>query len=161
MNTRQELGIALLAFLLALPLAFAPFAGGGPRAAHSLSACTEPLLTARELFCLEQPSERQRLQATFPALAEQAVPRRRWRSDGLVPLSGPERLLLGLRIDVNQAREADLELLPGIGPALAARIAQAREQRGTFRSVDELLEVRGIGPKTLERLAPFACVGCD
>lgn len=56
------------------------------------------------------------------------------------------------RVDLNRADEADLVTLPGIGPALAGRILAERERRGRFRSVDELLEVRGIGPATLERL---------
>jgi competence protein ComEA len=58
----------------------------------------------------------------------------------------------GDRVDLNRAGEAELIALPGIGPALAGRILAERERRGRFRSVDELLEVRGIGPATLERL---------
>ncbi len=54
----------------------------------------------------------------------------------------------GERISINDAAPAELELLPGIGPALAARIVAARP----FHAVDELLRVRGIGPATLHRL---------
>ena len=55
-------------------------------------------------------------------------------------------------IDLNRASPEELEALPGIGPALAQRIVGFRETFGPFRQVDDLLEVRGIGPKLLERL---------
>jgi competence ComEA-like helix-hairpin-helix protein len=60
------------------------------------------------------------------------------------------------KIDLNTASEAELTLLPRIGPALAARIAAHREARGPFSSVDALIEVKGIGPKTLELIRPMA-----
>lgn len=56
------------------------------------------------------------------------------------------------RLDLNRADHAQLELLPGVGPATAARIVAYREQIGGFRTVDELSGVRGIGPRTMERL---------
>ncbi|MBX3360540.1 MAG: helix-hairpin-helix domain-containing protein, partial [Phycisphaeraceae bacterium] len=56
------------------------------------------------------------------------------------------------RVDLNRADLAQLELLPGVGPATAARIVAYREQIGGFRTVDELSGVRGIGPRTMERL---------
>ncbi|HSM35814.1 MAG TPA: ComEA family DNA-binding protein [Longimicrobiales bacterium] len=55
-------------------------------------------------------------------------------------------------VDVNGAGPDALQVLPGIGPALAARIIAHRDSAGPFRSVEDLLEVRGIGPATLERL---------
>ncbi|MEX2530468.1 MAG: ComEA family DNA-binding protein [Gemmatimonadota bacterium] len=60
----------------------------------------------------------------------------------------------GGRLDLNRAGAAELEELPGIGPALSARILEARRARGGFRHVDELLDVQGIGPAVLERLRP-------
>jgi comEA protein len=62
------------------------------------------------------------------------------------------------RLDLNTATSVELEALPGIGPALAARIVRKREETGGFRSVEELLEVRGIGEKTLSRLRDWVCV---
>ncbi len=56
------------------------------------------------------------------------------------------------RIDVNRASAAELEDLPGIGPALAARIVEDRGREGPFRMPEDLLRVSGIGPSTLERL---------
>jgi competence protein ComEA len=60
----------------------------------------------------------------------------------------------GLRIDLNTASEADLALLPRIGPALAARIVEDRAARGPFRDLKDLDRVKGIGPATIERLRP-------
>jgi len=66
----------------------------------------------------------------------------------------------GRPIDLNAATLADLELLPGVGPKLAARIAEARAARGgAFGSVSDLQAVSGIGPAKLERIAVAACVG--
>ena len=56
-------------------------------------------------------------------------------------------------INVNTATPAQLELLPGIGPALASRIIESRRSQGPFRRLDDLQRVRGIGPKTAEAIA--------
>lgn len=60
------------------------------------------------------------------------------------------------RININTASEAELQLLPGIGPALAARIVEDRARRGPFKSVADLDRVKGIGPETLRKLRPLA-----
>lgn len=57
-----------------------------------------------------------------------------------------------LPIDINKARAEAFELLPGIGPVLAGRIVARREKRGGFEKEEDLLQVRGIGPRTLERI---------
>ena len=62
------------------------------------------------------------------------------------------------RININTADAAGLEQLPGVGPAIAARIIAWREQNGPFRSVDELTAVSGIGEKTLDGLRDQATV---
>jgi competence protein ComEA len=62
-------------------------------------------------------------------------------------------------IDVNVAGPDELIALPGIGPVRADAIVRLREERGGFGSVEELLDVKGIGPVTLERLRPLAVVG--
>ena len=61
-------------------------------------------------------------------------------------------------LDVNRAAVGDLELLPGVGPALAQRIVAHRVEHGAFASIDALAQVRGIGPKTLERLRPLVAI---
>lgn len=62
------------------------------------------------------------------------------------------------RVDLNLATEAALEALPKIGPATAKRIVEYRKQVGTIKTVDELVNVQGIGPKTLEVLRPHVTV---
>jgi competence ComEA-like helix-hairpin-helix protein len=62
-------------------------------------------------------------------------------------------------VDINAADADDLTRLPGIGPARAAAIVGLRTERGAFGSVEELLDVKGIGPVTLERIAPLATAG--
>ena len=71
----------------------------------------------------------------------------------------PDDPTLNVLIDINTASPAELEALPGIGPALAARIAAHRAARGPFRSVEELREVPGIGEKTLAALRPLVTLG--
>lgn len=60
-------------------------------------------------------------------------------------------------VDVNRAGAAELRSLPGIGPALAERILEARRE-APFASVDDLARVPGIGPATVARLRPLVTV---
>ena len=62
------------------------------------------------------------------------------------------------RIDLNRAQIKDLEQITGIGPTIAARIVSARAERGPFRTMDDLLAIPGIGPKTLQFLRKQAYV---
>lgn len=62
-------------------------------------------------------------------------------------------------VDLNTADEAELDELPGIGPATAASIVAHRSVNGPFGGVDELLDVRGIGPAKLEQLRPLVTTG--
>lgn len=55
-------------------------------------------------------------------------------------------------IDINRASVSRLEELPGIGPGKAKAIAEYRERNGPFRKPEELMKVKGIGPKTYEAL---------
>ncbi|CAN5763565.1 ComEA family DNA-binding protein [soil metagenome] len=59
-----------------------------------------------------------------------------------------------IQVDLNTADQAGLEELPGVGPVTAGRILAWREEHGRFGSVEELLEVSGIGERTLEELRP-------
>lgn len=61
-------------------------------------------------------------------------------------------------VDLNTADEAALDALPGIGPSTAAAIVEHRTKIGRFGSVDELLDVRGIGEAKLEQLRPLVSV---
>lgn len=61
-------------------------------------------------------------------------------------------------INLNSSSASQLEQLPGVGPVLAERIVAWREENGQFSSVDQLLEVSGIGEKVLEKMRDKACV---
>ncbi|HHS97126.1 MAG TPA: ComEA family DNA-binding protein [Chloroflexi bacterium] len=74
-------------------------------------------------------------------------------SGGVAPTSTPSR------IDLNTATAAELEALPHVGPALAQEIVAYREAYGPFRSVEDLLNVPGIGPSTLEEIRPWVEIG--
>ncbi len=62
------------------------------------------------------------------------------------------------RLNINTATAAELELLPEVGPKLAAAIVRYREVNGRFKSVVELDNVKGVGSKTLAKLAPLVSV---
>lgn len=63
------------------------------------------------------------------------------------------------QIDINSADTALLQTLKGVGPKTAASIVSYRKENGSFRSVEELLKVKGIGPKKLDDLRD--CVTCS
>ncbi|MBX3385802.1 MAG: helix-hairpin-helix domain-containing protein [Phycisphaeraceae bacterium] len=95
---------------------------------------------------------RGQVQWTVVATAERAEQ----IEDGSSATAAPAK---ALRIDLNAATIAQLELLPGIGPAKARAIVEDRERRGRFGSVEDLDRVAGIGPKTVDRLREHVIVG--
>ena len=58
-------------------------------------------------------------------------------------------------IDINTADQKNLEKLPGIGPATAKLIIDYRTENGPFQSINELDNVKRIGPKTIEKITPY------
>ncbi len=58
-------------------------------------------------------------------------------------------------VNINNASAEELQLLPRVGPALAGRIIEFREANGPFRSVDEIIAVKGIGERSFEKLKPY------
>src|ERR1700761_1069135 len=62
-------------------------------------------------------------------------------------------------IAINSASSAQLQEVPGIGPATAEKILAMRKSYGAFKSVDDLLSVRGIGPKRLEKRRKYLVAG--
>ena len=74
------------------------------------------------------------------------------------PTSGSTSSAAGSLVNLNTATEAELDTLPGVGPVTAKAILAWRTEHGSFTSVDELLEVSGIGEVTLEELRPLVTV---
>ncbi len=136
--TRRQLGL-LLALLAAVGI------GLGVRhwrAAH-------PDVAARlESFDLASPDERGDRDGQVD---RHAAPPRSRRSKSTVVVTGDDPL------DLNRATADDLLRLPGVGPALAARILALRTASG-FSSVDDLGRVKGLGRGRIERLRPFVSV---
>jgi competence protein ComEA len=77
-------------------------------------------------------------------------------------------------VNINTANAEELQQVPGIGPATAQKILQMRKSYGPFKSVDDLLAIRGLGQKRLDKMrkyltvgqpapkkAPAACPGCS
>ena len=62
-------------------------------------------------------------------------------------------------IDINRADKEEFMALPGIGDVLAQRILAYREQEGPFESVEELLNVEGIGKKRMEDMLELITIG--
>lgn len=79
----------------------------------------------------------------------------RGAAERLVVSRLPERYcyLLGLPVDVNRAGVRELMLVPGIGETTARRIEAFRRDHGPFLRIEDLQSVKGIGPKTLEKLS--------
>lgn len=61
-------------------------------------------------------------------------------------------------VDLNTADEALLDSVPGIGEVIAGRIIEYRNSVGKFKTVDELLNIKGIGEKTLEEMRDYLTV---
>jgi competence protein ComEA len=58
-------------------------------------------------------------------------------------------------VDVNRAEWPEFAQLPGIGETMGRRIVESRQSQGPFMDLNELQRVRGIGPRTLERIRPY------
>jgi competence protein ComEA len=61
-------------------------------------------------------------------------------------------------VDLNTADAERLGLLPGIGPSMAGRIIEFRDEHGPFRRVEDLLKIKGIGEKSFQKLRPLVTV---
>ena len=83
------------------------------------------------------------LVAAFALLALLASP---------LPASGAGGDEKATKVNLNTASSVELEALPGIGPSYARRIVEYREKNGPLKRVEDLLNVQGIGDKTLERI---------
>jgi competence ComEA-like helix-hairpin-helix protein len=77
----------------------------------------------------------------------------------LVPISSATKKPPTQPININTADSRQLQLVPGIGPSTAAKILQMRKSYGAFKSLNDLMAIRGIGPKRLEKMRKYLTVG--
>ena len=63
------------------------------------------------------------------------------------------------KVNINSASAEQLSTLPGVGAKLAARIVEHRQKAGPFKSVQELMNVQGVGEKNFEKLQPYLTLG--
>ena len=119
------------------------------------------LASVRDLWCFAHP----RFTRWIPSAADTSGPGPPATADGAsapdsaAPREAATAAAEPLRVDLNIASARDLDALPGIGPVLAARIVAHRQAHGPFRRPEELLAVRGIGPRLFERLRPHVRTG--
>jgi competence protein ComEA len=73
----------------------------------------------------------------------------------LIEIDRADPLTARYLVDVNKADWPEFAELPEIGETLARRIVESRAEAGAFGDHEDLLRVRGIGPRTLERLKPY------
>lgn len=77
------------------------------------------------------------------------------QSGRLIEFDEAEPQAASFLVDINSADWPELAQLPGVGETLARRIVDSRHSDGPFLDHDDLRRVRGIGPKTVERLRPY------
>jgi competence ComEA-like helix-hairpin-helix protein len=86
-----------------------------------------------------------------------------WRvaggNDRLVEANDYPPCAASFQVDINAADLPELIMLPGIGDTLAHRIIDFRKKNGPYTKPDDLMEVRGIGIKIMERLRPYVLTG--
>jgi competence protein ComEA len=91
--------------------------------------------------------------AAIPAVAQQKPTPSSSRPAAAKPAAAP-----GAPVNLNTATQAQLETLPGIGPRAAERILEYRQKNGSFKKVEDLMNVKGIGEKSFLKLKPLLTV---
>lgn len=136
-----------------------------PAPASSVADAAEPFITSPEFIGPPAPEpEVQSARVPEPESAPLPTPttiKRALPAEPAPPAPATVRaptLVSPKRININSADKAELELLPGVGPALAQRIIDHRTKNGPFVKIEDLDKVKGIGPKTLEKLRPLVIV---
>lgn len=129
-------------------------AGGATREAALREINLARVLSDGEYFYVPHIGEEQ---DELPAPAQAAVTMGRHSpSAGNAQVEGTGTTAQGC-VDINTADMAGLQVLKGVGPALAQRILEARETRGAFESIDDVDAISGIGPAMLRKIEPQLC----
>jgi competence protein ComEA len=77
----------------------------------------------------------------------------------LVALSSATKKPPAQPVNINTADSTQLQLVPGIGPSTAEKILQMRKSYGAFKSINDPMAIRGLGPKRLEKMRKYLTVG--
>ena len=77
------------------------------------------------------------------------------RSGALIEIDQEPRRSAQYLVDINETTWPELAQLPGIGETLAKRIIESRQVEGPFVDLDDVQRIRGIGPRTVERIRPY------
>jgi competence protein ComEA len=123
-------------------------------------ARVKDLVLAAGGFTIDADSEAVNLAAPLSDAQHIHIPRR----GEVAPVSSEsstsaEQVKVGALLNLNTASAADFDELPGVGPTIAERIVDYRNEHGPFQSVDDLADVKGIGASLLEKIVPLVMVG--
>lgn len=134
--------------------------GGKRRAVLLLSLILlvwNALATARDLFPVVSlpPTDGTAGDSALPSATDPGRAFRSVESPRSGPLALRQKYLLGIRIDINKASPAEISELPGISEEVAAAVVKERDRLGRFRSPRDLLGVKGIKARRLQKILPF------
>ena len=97
----------------------------------------------------------------FGILAFGAVSLAAQKAPAATAKSGASSATASAPINLNTATQAQLETLPGIGAKAAQRILEYRQKNGSFKKIEDLMNVKGIGEKSFLKLKPLITIGGD
>ena len=153
-----------LAALAAIVLLFSGFTGGFFLGRNTRVSAIQTTKTVYETVPPETVVVLREVLVTVPPVTTSASPEttappsKSTSSSGKKEENKSQKAKVTYPVNINTASSRELDALPGIGEVLAQRILDYRKANGAFSSVDELVKVKGIGEKTLEKLRPYATV---
>ena len=153
-----------LAALAAIVLLFSGFTGGFFLGRNTRVSAIQTTKTVYETVPPETVVVLREVLVTVPPVTTSASPEttappsKSTSSSGKKEENKSQKAKVTFPVNINTASSRELDALPGIGEVLAQRILDYRKANGAFSSVDELVKVKGIGEKTLEKLRPYATV---